>query len=254
MKTLFLATAAVAAFAAAPALAQTAPTGSIGAAWNHAEVDLGGGTTAEAEGGRIDGNFAGPIFGDWTVTAGASMSWADGAFDEDRPLAGQVHLTRRSGDLRAGGFVSASDVGGETLMSLGAEVQKYMGQMTLSGSLAFSTMEGADAISAAADLGYYPMDNLRLNVGVGGGQIEFTGTSAEFYSAGVGAEYQIGSTPISLFTAYDRTTIDDADLDIDTVSFGLRYSFGADTLQAREQSGADLGRTVGGLAGALSGL
>ncbi|NJC42754.1 hypothetical protein GGQ87_003049 [Brevundimonas alba] len=253
MKSLFLATAALAAFAAAPALAQTAPTGSIGLAWTNTDADFGG-LTAEEDGGLIDGNVAGPIFGDWTVTMGASLAWADGAFDEDRPLSGQVHLTRKVGGLRAGGFVAASDAGGETLTSVGGEVQSYMGAVTLTGGVAFSTMESADAISATADVAFYPMANLRLNAGLGGGQIEFTGSNAEFYSGGVGAEYQFAGTPVSLYTAYDHTTVDDADLDIDSVSFGLRFSFGSDGLQAREQSGADLTRTVGGLAGVLSGL
>ena len=250
MKTLFLATAAVAALAAAPALAQTAPTGSIGAAWTNADAELGG-VSAEGNGGYVDGNVAGPIFGDWTVTMGASFAWADGDLGDNHAAAGQVHLTRKMGDVRAGAFVAASDAGDETLTSLGAEVQKYMGPVTLSGALVFSTMESADAITASGDVGFYPMDNLRLNVGVSGGSIEFTGTNAEFYSAGLGAEYQFTGTPVSVFTAYDHTTLDDADLDVDTVSVGLRFSFGSDGLKAREQSGADLGRTVGGLAGLL---
>jgi hypothetical protein len=248
MKSLLLATAAIAAFAAAPAMAQTAPTGSIGAAWTNSEAELGG-LSADGDGGYVDGNVAGPIFGDWTVTMGASFGWADGDIGDNHAAAGQAHLTRKAGDIRAGGFVAVSDAGDETLTSLGAEVQKYMGSMTLSGAVAFSTMESADAISASGDLGFYPMDNLRLNVGLGGGQIQASGDTAEFYSAGVGAEYQFAGSPVSLFTAYDRTTVDDLDLDVDTVSVGLRFSFGSDGLKAREQSGADLGRTVGGLAG-----
>ncbi|HEY0599264.1 hypothetical protein [Brevundimonas sp.] len=253
MKTLLLATAAVAAVAAAPAMAQDAPTGSVGAAWSHAEADLGG-LTADGDGGLIDGNVAGPAFGDWTVTLGASVGWADGDIDEDKTLAGQVHLTRKVGNVRAGGFVAVSDAGDDTLTTVGAEVQKYFSNMTLSGAVAFSTMDAADAISVSGGLGYYAMDNLRLDVGVGGGQIEFTGANAEYYSAGVGAEYQFAGTPVSLFTAYDHTTVDDADLDVDTVTFGVRISFGSDGLKAREESGADLGRTVGGLAGLVSGL
>lgn len=252
MKTLLLTAAALAAFAT-PALAQSGPVGSVGVALGTSEADLGG-LTADSDGGVVDVNVAGTVLTDWTVTLVGSAGWADGELDEDKVLAGQVHLTRKMGDLRAGGFVAVSEVGDDTLTSLGAEVQKYMGAMTLTGSVAFSTMDEADAISVSGDVAYYPMDNLRLNAGLSGGSVEFTGTSAEFYSFGTGAEYQFKDTPISVFAGYDRTTFDDLDLDVDTVSVGLRFSFGAGGLKAREESGADLGRSIGGLAGALSGL
>ena len=63
---------------------------------------------------------------------------------------------------------------------------------------------------------------------------------------GVGAEYEFAGTPFSLTGGYERTTLDDFDVDADTFQIGLRYSFGGG-LQARDRAGANLGRTIGGV-------
>ena len=78
MKSLFLATAAVAALAAAPALAQDA-VGSFGGSYVKSELDAGG-LTAEGDGMAIDTAFAVPVTADWTVTVDGAVAYAfDGA-------------------------------------------------------------------------------------------------------------------------------------------------------------------------------
>ena len=52
---------------------------------------------------------------------------------------------------------------------------------------------------------------------------------------------------------FTHAELEDVDVSMDTISMGLRFSFGGD-LQSRERAGADLGRTAagsGGMAGAL---
>ena len=66
MKSLFLATAAITALSAAPALAQE-PVGYVGVSYSNSEAELGG-FEAEAEGYALDGAVAIPAFGAWTVT------------------------------------------------------------------------------------------------------------------------------------------------------------------------------------------
>lgn len=251
MKTLLLATAAVATLVAAPAFAQSGPVGSAGITWSDVEADAGG-ASAEETFGAIDANVAGD-FGAWTVTFDASMSWADGAMDDDRVVAGQAHLTRKFGDVRAGAFVGLSSLGGEEVTTFGLEAQKYMGPLTVSGAAAYSDVSGADIVNVNGDVAYFVQDNLRLNVGAGFGDVSSDFGDVEYYSYGAGAEYMIPSTSLSVYGAYERATIDDADLDVDTFSIGLRFTYGAKTLRAREESGADLGRTVADL-GILSGL
>ena len=252
MKTLLLVTAAAAAFAAAPAFAQsTGPVGSAGVTWSNVEADAGG-SSAEEDFGAIDANVAGD-FGAWTVTFDASMSWADGAMDEDRPVTGQIHVTRKLDDMRIGGFVGVTSVAGERATTIGLEAQKYAGPLTVSGALGVTHMSEVDVISANGDLGYFVQDNLRLNANVGAGNFDTDFDNTRYLSMGVGAEYLIPKTPVSVYGAYDRTSVDDFDLDVDTFSIGIRFNYGADSLRAREQSGADLGRTVAGL-GVLSAL
>ncbi|WP_291838207.1 hypothetical protein [Brevundimonas sp.] len=246
MKTLFLATAAVAAFAAAPALAQTAPTGSIGATWNQVEAD-----DFEADGYAIDGVVAGPVKGDWTVTFGAKMAWDDGTIDDNKTFSGQLHLTREFNGLRAGGFIAASDAApGASLLSAGAEVQKYFDKATLTGAVSYGTINDLDADlwSVGVDGGYYVLPNLRLNANAAYSKIDVSGTDLDAYSYGAAAEYQINGSPMSVFASWDRTTLDDVDLDVDTLSLGVRFNFGGD-LQQRERAGANLTRSVGGAAG-----
>lgn len=252
MKTLFLATAAVAALAAAPALAQTAPTGSIGATWNQAEIDAGG-LDADADGYAIDGVVAGPVHGDWTVTFGGQMAWADGTIDDDKTFSGQLHLTKDFGGLRAGGFVSASDsTPGASLLSVGAEVQKYFDKATLTGAVSYGSINDLDADlwSVGVDGGYYILPNLRVNANVAYSEIQVADAETNAFSYGAAAEYQINSTPMSVYASWGRTTLDDFDLDVDTLSLGLRFNFGGD-LQQRERAGANLTRSIGGAAGVI---
>lgn len=245
MKTLFLATAAVAALVAAPAMAQTAPTGSVGVTWNNVEID-----DFDADSYAIDGVVAGPVYGEWTVTLGVKGAWADGNTD-DNTFSGQVHLTRDFGGLRAGGFVSASDSApGATLWTVGGEVQKYFDKATLTGAVSYGSISefDADIWSIGGDAGYYVLPNLRVNGSLAFSTIDAGNDNVDAYGYGVSAEYQIASTPMSVYASWDRTTVDDFDADLDTLSVGLRFNFGGD-LQQRERAGANLTRSVGGAAG-----
>lgn len=249
MKTLLLATAAVAAFAAAPAFAQSAgPVGSAGITWSNVEADAGG-ASADQGFGAVDANVAGD-FGAWTVTFDGSVGWADGEIDEDRAESIQVHLTRKFQDIRVGAFVGLAS---EDVTTVGLEAQKYTGPLTVSGALAVSSMDEADVISLNGDVAYFVQDDLRLNVGAGVGNLDTLGGNTRYYSMGAGAEYRIPATSLSVYGAYDRSTVDDFDLDVDTFSIGLRFNFGASTLRERNERGADLGRIVGGL-GSLSSI
>jgi long-subunit fatty acid transport protein len=93
------------------------------------------------------------------------------------------------------------------------------------------------------------MPNLRLNAGLGYVAADAAGFDIDGTTYGAGAEYQIGGTPFSVTAGYSHADIED--IDVDTVSVGLRYSFGGG-LQARDRAGAALpGSGVMGLLGAL---
>lgn len=247
MKSLLLVTAALSAFAAAPALAQSGPVGSVGVTYSESEVDLGG-LSAEGDAWAIDGVVAMPAFGDWTVTlAGAASDSDDG---DDTTFFGNAHLTTMiKPDMRFGGFVGAADVADETALTAGVEVQKYLAKATLTGVVAYTTADDADldVWSVGGDAAFYVTEALRLNAGVSWMTIDDADVDGLTY--GVGAEYQISDSPFSVTAGLSHSDIED--LDIDSWTVGLRYSFGGG-LQARDRAGAALpGSGVMGLLGAL---
>lgn len=248
-KTLLLASAALlATLVAAPAMAQS--IGSVGAAYVNSQADSDG-FEVEGDGAVADISFATPVFGQWTVTGAAQVTYADNDFDDSTGLSGSVHMSRNIWGVRAGGFVAASDVGYETLWTVGGQVQKYFDKATLSGVISYGSVEDLDIWTVGGDVGYYVLPSLRVNAGVSYNALDVEENDSDALIYGVGAEYQINNSPFSVYGGWDRATIDDTDLDIDTVSLGLRFSFGGD-LQTRERSGADLGRKFGGIAGTIA--
>ena len=249
MKSLFLATAAVAAFTAAPALAQDGPVGSVGVSYGTSEAELGG-ASADADTWAVDGVVAMPAFGEWTVTVAANASQFDDGSSDDTMVAGAAHLTTLVGsDLRVGGFVGAADVADETALTAGFEAQKYLSNATLTGVVAYTTADDVDldVWSVGGDAAFYVTEALRLNAGVSWMTID--DADVDGFTYGVGAEYQIAGTPFSATAGYSNSDIED--LDVDSWTVGLRYSFGGG-LQARDRAGAALpGSGVMGILGAL---
>jgi len=253
MKSLFLATAAVAALAAAPALAQDG-VGSVGITYANTEIDALG-VSAEGDGLLIDGAFAVPVGADWAVTVEGDFAYAfdGGPQTDDSTVSGRVHASRNFGGMRLGAFVGGSNAGDETLWSVGAEAQKYMDKLTLTGSVAYETVDGVDADiwSVGGDAAYFITPRFRVNAGAGWSNIDAGVADADGWQANVGGEYLIPGTAMGLTANYTHAEFEDFDVQADTFMVGFRVSFGGD-LQTRDRSGADLGRTAAGI-GALAG-
>ena len=252
MKTLFLATAAVAALMAAPAFAQDASdsVGSIGLAYNNAKFDAAG-SDFTAENGSIDAAIAVPIVGAWTVTLDGTFAYnnASQAANEDNSnINGTIHGSTVFNDVRVGGFAGGQQFGDETLWSFGAEAQAYLDKMTLTGTVAYETVDGVDidAWTVGGDVAYFVMPSLRVNGGLSWSTLDGGGDNIDTWGANVGGEYQIANSPISITANYGYSELEDFDLSVNTLTVGFRYSFGGD-LQTRSRSGADLGRTAVGV-------
>ena len=249
MKTLLLATAAVSMFAA-PALAQDA-IGSVGVAYVNSSIND---TDFESEGAVVDGNVAMPAFGAWTVTLDAAATFADSDLSDDTTLRGSAHLTTMiNNDVRLGGFVGATDAGDDTLFTVGVDAQKYFAGSTVTGLVSYGSVDDIDLWTVGGDVAFYVQPNLRLNAGLSWNNVEADGVDADAWAYGAGAEYQFVASPFSAFATYNRVSLEDTDVDVDTFQVGVRYSFGGG-LQARDRSGANLGRTVLNAAGAFGGL
>lgn len=255
MKTLFLATAAVAALAAAPAFAQDS-VGSIGVAYNNAKFDIGG-SDVTAENGSIDAAIAIPVTEAWTVTLDGTFAYnnaSQSANEDNSNINGTIHASTKVNGFRVGGFAGGQQVADETLWSFGAEGQAYLDKMTLTGTVAYDTIDGVDidAWTVGADAAYFITPAFRVNGGLNWSTIDGGGDNVDTWGANVGGEYQIANTPISVTANYGYSELNDIDLSVNTITVGFRYSFGGD-LQTRSRAGADLGRTAVGV-GAIAGV
>ena len=148
-------------------------------------------------------------------------------------------------------FVAASDAGSDTLWTVGAQVQKDFAKAGLTGVVSYGNVEDLDIWTVGGEGAYFVLPTLRLNANFAYNNLEAGGDDVDVYTYGVGGEYQINNSPVSVYGGWDRASMDDFDLDIDTFSLGLRFTFGG-TLQERDRSGADLGRKIGGVAGAVA--
>jgi len=229
MKSLLLATAAVATFAAAPALAQDA-AGSIGVQYSQSDF----GASEDLETWSLDGVAAMPAFGAWTLTLAADADRVEFFGEEDTSVSGSAGLSTMVGsDARVGGFIAASDAGDETAWTGGFRAEKYLSKATLGGAVAYTDVYDTNIWTVAADAAVYVTPQLSLNAGVSYDSVDDADFDAWTYS--VGAEYDIGSTPFAVTAGYANTDLDG--FDVDTWSLGVRYTFGGDQ-QSRARAGA----------------
>ena len=252
MKTLFLASAAAAALFAAPAFAQDA-IGSVGVTYSNPSVEIAG-EDFDADVWTVDGTVAVPA-DNWTITFNGAIDYAKAFGEDDTTGVAAAHLTTLvAGDVRVGGFVAANGIGsGDTVYTVGAEAQKYLAGSTLTGQIAYTDADdlGAKVWTVGGDAAFYVMPNLRLNAGVSYNSVDTDFGDADAWTYGVGGEYEFTGTPFSVAAGYTRADIGDIDVDVDTWSIGLRYSFGGG-LQARDRAGAGL--NVSSIASVLGGL
>ena len=241
MKTVFFASAAVAALIAAPAMAQDT-AGSIGLSYQYTDTDAGIASGLESHSAIIDGVVATPVFGDWTVTFAGKGTYIDSdmAADEETTLGGSVALTKAIGTYRVGGFYAAEEFQGSTLNTFGGVAQKYFDRATLTGVVSYGSVYDADIWSVEADAAYYATEALRLNAGVSFKNADMMGFDGDVLAAKVGAEYQFATSPYSVFASYTYTDADDFAIESDGIKVGVRYNFGGN-LQARDRAGAGLG-------------
>ncbi|WP_135212303.1 hypothetical protein [Vitreimonas flagellata] len=252
MKKYLLGAAALLAIAA-PSVA-AAQNGYVDLSYQSAEADVGG-LEADGEG--------------WTL--GGATSWGgDGTFGVQLDaLVGEAedsssynvggHLFTRNGNYLFGGFANYGNTdvdGGDEVdaWTVGLEGQYYLSRTTLDAALSYGEGDDIDAEFTGLDLGatHFLTDNFSFSGGVGFGSIEGAGDEADVISYGLGAEYQFASAPISLFGGWQHAEIDDADAEADSLSVGVRYNFGGQTLLERNRSGASLSR--GGGLGRFAGL
>lgn len=186
------------------------------------------------------------------MTLQGSGATTDSDLGDDETFSAGAALTWTGSDWRVGPAVSYSDLGSEGLWTVSGVAQKYFDTVTLAGAVSYGNIDDVDADlwSVGGEARFFVSDNLRIDAGLAYASADVAGTDVDGWGLGLDGEYQFAGTPWSLTGGYSHAKIDDADLDVDTFTIGVRYSFGGD-LKARDRSGADLGAGGNPLASAF---
>ncbi|NEX93121.1 porin [Caulobacter sp. 17J65-9] len=232
MKNVLFASAALAVVAlAAPAFAQDA-SGYVGGSYAKTDTDFG-----DADTWGLDGAVAFSATDKLGVQidAGYANTDVDG-FDSSDAYNANVHLFTRNDAWAVGGFAGVTDAEDSTTWNIGAEGAKYLDNVTLAGAVAYANNDDADVDvwGIGGEARYFVSDNFRLN-----GGLSYADADVEkAWTVGLGGEYQFAATPVSLYAGYEHTKFDEADIDADKFTVGVRYNFGGQTLKGRDRSGA----------------
>jgi hypothetical protein len=161
------------------------------------------------------------------------------------------HLNARVGnDALVGGFAGVDlGEGGSKIWGLGLEGQVGLGSSdTLYGQVGygkFDDLGDANLWAGRIELRHFFTDNVKLQGSVGYEKADTDFGDADLWNVGVEGEYRFAGTSWSVRAGYDFGRSSDLDTDAHTFRLGARYSFGAPSLKARNDSGADMGTLRG---------
>ncbi len=130
----------------------------------------------------------------------------------------------------------------------GIEGQGYFGNLTVGGQLGqhkVSFMK--DTVDDTGTFGtlharYFMNDNWRLDADYLYDTFEIDGFDSTTQKFGVGTEYRLNNSPLSMFAQYARVNydMDGYDVDEDRMMVGIKLNFGKGTLRQRDRDGASL--------------
>lgn len=232
MKKTALFAAVAAMFAATPAMAG----GYVGAVYGN--TDLGGSSDGESWQGEA-------AFGHSSGSVGFQLEGSLGSLegDADTYAYGGHLYWQGSSSWRLGGVLQGSNVD-----SGSAEIDEFvygvegsadigpntvLGASATLGSIDFLGADG-DTWNVDANVAFYPSSNFRIGGTLGAGNIDLGVGDLDTTTAGIDAEYLFSSIPISLTAGYLHLDADT--LDADTLSVGLRWNFGGDSLRDRDNA------------------
>jgi hypothetical protein len=242
MRNLMLGAAALlAAFAAAPAaMAYTGHADASYATDDDGNVDtIGVGAVvafdANALGVQLDFDYA-------------NSSGDDGFGDSDFVGIGG-HVYTQNNKYLIGGYAGYNNVSpddGDDFDSwmVAAEGQYYLDRTTLGATVFYNETDAAGDPSATGvqgDVKHFYGDNFAVGANLGWASFDSDFGDDDGWSAGVGAEYQLASTPVSFFGGWQHSDSDDGD-ELDVLGVGARWNFGGQSLFDRNRSGGDLKR------------
>jgi hypothetical protein len=225
-----------------------------------AAIALMAATTANAQNyvGVSHGNIKLDGFDDEQFTAGElaiaganheiDLAIVSGDSSDEVAVSVAGHLFTRTDSHLFGGFVGFGTGDDVETWTAGVEGNKYFEHWTLAAAVGYTSDEEADldgyGINTEARL--FPADNFRLQFNLAWADVDdgTPGGGESVLGYGLGAEYQISGSPISLTLNLDRAETEDTDVEVSTYSFGIRYNWGG-TLKERDRSGASQASLIG---------
>ena len=238
MKKLLLGALAAAAIAAPAAYADT--SGSIDTGFTNAEFDNG-----EYDAFHLGGAVQIDAWSGWAVQLDGRTSlqqWDNDSSDDSQAYAA-VHADTNTGAWDFGGWVGILNYYGSGGTTIGAETRTNFGNISLQGSLGYGSFQSSgdySGLQASVSGSYFFNPNLAVNVGVGHTTFEYDfSDDTDMLDLSIGGQYGFGNG----FEVYGGYMTSDADYgsgeyDVDTLNIGLRYHFGAGTLQDIANDGA----------------
>ena len=237
------AVAAAALLAAAPAMAQDAG-GFVGLAYGQQELETPFGD-ADGDAWGAEGSVAFKASGDLVLQFDVNYTEASDADYE--AVNGTAHVFTRNADYAFGGFVGLSDVESSTSWYAGVEAANFFDTSTVAVGLGYANLDDLDVDlwGVTGEYRWFATDNVRVDGRLGWQTGEFEDESTDAWNFGVGAEWKIGDSPVSLYATYDSFQFNDFDIDVNTALIGVRFNFGQGSLKDRDRSGPTF-RSQGG--------
>jgi hypothetical protein len=156
-------------------------------------------------------------------------------------------LFSRSGGGAFGGFVGYDrfEAGGDLEeWSIGGFAELYSGNTNWTGQLGYADTEGdIRVIHLDGQARHFLSPNFSFQGNLGYGDIDASGGGgSDYWSGGLGAEFQFTGAPISIHGGWQHYDFDGGELD--AVGIGARWLFGGGTLLDRSRSGASFSRVT----------
>ena len=165
-----------------------------------------------------------------------------------------AHLFSRSDQWLWGGYVGYSTVSGDggddiNEWTVALQTQFYMPRTTISGDLSYSQITDfpflgdVTTTQLSGEARFFATDNFSFQGNLGWGNLDSDFGDGNFWTYGVGAEWQADSFPVSVLAGWQAFDPEDSDSS-SAWTIGVRYNWGGTLLQ-RNRSGAGLGSPHG---------
>jgi len=167
--------------------------------------------------------------------------------DDSHVFAGDAHMFWGRPDVyTVGAFVSAAeldafDLLNETVFGGGLEADIYGSNWTTSVQTGlYFGEENEDIFGLSGQIRLYATRFFSVEGSIAYGNVELNGFDSDLLGFGVEAEHLFEGTPVSVFGGAYYTDTDDLDVDVTSLSLGLRWNFASTDLLQRDRHGPSM--------------